>query len=117
MNTEQSVGENMANADAAPVTTGPKKLVPSEYIAMPSNTVRPTEYIAMPSNMPAATVDAPVAAHNLTQIETNPDKAAKIAHSTPGHAQSHAPRRRERTREVYVENEPLEQVETQHPAA
>jgi hypothetical protein len=85
----------------------PKKLVPTEYIAMPSNMVKPTEYVAMPDNMSAAT--------DLTQVETDPHKTAKIAYTTPHHPQSHAPRRRERKREVYVE-EPLVQIETQHPA-
>ena len=110
-NAGQAADTNMASLETAAVTSAPKQLVPSEYIAMPSNMVRPTEYIAMPNNVAAP------AANSLTQIETDPHKVAKIAYSTPTHPQSHAPRRRERKREVYVENEPLVQIETQHPAA
>jgi ribonuclease E len=116
--TEQSSTENMANNAAVLAKSEPRKLVPTEYIAMPSHMVRPTEYLAMPTNVVVATaVVAPeVQAAGLAQIETDPNKAAKIAYHTPTHPQSHAPRRRERTREVYVE-EPLVQIETQHPAA
>jgi ribonuclease E len=110
MNAGQVADTNMASLETAGVASAPKQLVPNEYIAMPSNMVRPTEYIAMPSNLAAP------AANSLTQIETDPHKAAKIAYSTPTHPQSHAPRRRERKREVYVENEPLVQIETQHNA-
>ena len=112
MNAGQSADANMANLETAAVASAPKQLVPSEYIAMPSNMVRPTEYIAMPGNVPVAAANA----NSLTQIETDPHKVAKIAYSTPTHPQSHAPRRRERKREVYVENEPLVQIETQHNA-
>jgi hypothetical protein len=79
--------------------------------------VRPTEYLAMPTivaNVARIAETAPVA--NLTQIETDPNKAAKIAYHAPMHGQQHAPRRRERKREVYLENEPLVQIETQHNA-
>ena len=97
-NAGQAADTNMASLETAAVASAPKQLVPSEYIAMPSNVVVP-------------------AAYSLTQIETDPQKVAKIAYSTPTHPQSHAPRRRERKREVYVENEPLVQIETQHRAA
>ncbi|NNM80907.1 MAG: Rne/Rng family ribonuclease [Gallionella sp.] len=120
-------GEQAINAPAngeSSVSVAPQQRVPTEYIAMPGNMVRPTEYVAMPGKLAAtpaiaqpASVVAPVAENGLTQIETDPHKAAKIAYTTPTHPQSHAPRRRERKREVYVENEPLVQVETQHPAA
>jgi ribonuclease E len=121
-------GEQNNAAASTPATesapAAPKRLVPSEYVAFPNGMVRPTEYLAMPTIVPVvakavAVVAAPVAAATdagLTQIETDPSKAAKIAYTTPHHAQSHAPRRRERKREVYVE-EPLVQIETQHPAA
>ena len=51
----------------------------------------------------------------LTLIETDPNKAASIA-PVP-ESREHAPRRRQRQREVYtIENsEPLQQVETQSP--
>ena len=128
MNTEPSAAENVAVAVTVPVAVVTQKSVPTEYVAMPSNMVAPSEYIAMPSvvlEVPAPAVTVPIAAsvatpttaNGLTQIETDPSKAAKIAYSTPTHVQSHAPRRRERKREVYLENEPLVQIETQHPAA
>jgi len=112
---------NAAATESAPAA--PKRLVPSEYVAFPSGMVRPSEYIAMPSKPVVAQPVQVVAAAlsttmdtGLTQIETDPSKAAKLAYTAPHHEQAHAPRRRERKREVYVE-EPLLQVETQHPAA
>jgi ribonuclease E len=102
----------------------PSRVKPSEYIAFPEGFVRPTEYVAMPTIVrqpePApitAQVAAPVATakagSDLIQIETDLSKVANVtqmATSTEGHA----PRRRQRQREVYVENEPLVQIETQH---
>ena len=51
----------------------------------------------------------------LTLIETDPNKAASIA--PVQESREHAPRRRQRQREVYtIENsEPLQQVETHTP--
>jgi ribonuclease E len=112
---------------------------PSEYIAMPAISapsmpaviepalpavIAPTLPAAMaPTQIVVAAPAAPVAAApaaktmagNLVQIETDPIKLSTVAQFTATPAQRHAPRRRERQREVYVENEPLVQIETQHP--
>lgn len=52
---------------------------------------------------------------NLEQIETDPVKLSSVAPIVTSTSETRPPRRRVRQREVYVENEPLEQVETQHP--
>ena len=53
--------------------------------------------------------------NGLIQIETDPIKLSTVAQFTPTPAERQAPRRRrERQREVYVENEPLVQIETHH---
>ena len=94
-------GENTATTNIA---TFP---VPTEYVAMPTGMVSPSEYVAMPTVVEVVT--------SLTQIETNP---AKIANPSGNNGNpSYAPRRRERKREVYVEADKLEQVETQQPVA
>ncbi len=99
------LGENTATLAVA---TFP---APTEYVAMPADMVRPSEYVAMPTVITPAVVEVVA---NLTQIETNPAKAAKPFNNN---APSYAPRRRERKHEVYVEADKLEQIETQHPAA
>ena len=110
------------------MSTAPTIVKPTEYIAYPEGFVRPSEYIAMPTIVPqpsAAAVKvsaAPVAAisgSSLIQIETDPVKLSTVAALTPAvyTDQPAAPRRRTRQREVYVENEPLVQIETQHPQA
>ncbi len=97
---------------------------PTEYIAYPDSMKKaiPTEVVSYPTQ-PARTksiappVTAPIDLSNsgLTLIETDPHKAATIA-PVP-ESREHAPRRRQRPREVYtIENsEPLQQVETQSP--
>ncbi len=110
---------------AAPVETAPARLKPSEYIAYPkgwTHPLQPSEYIAIPATAtpPAAVVKeiaAPAASggEGLIQIETDPGKFSAVV-SAPA-VEPPAPRRRQRQREVYVENEPLVQVETQHPQA
>jgi len=133
-------GQTIAQTSAAPAI-----VKPTEYIAFPdgyvSTKVTPSEYIAMPTiatqqNVaPAAVVNevaqpvvAPVAAaptaapaaattsssEGLVQIETDPSKFSTVV--TPPPAQPPI-RRRSRQREVYVENEPLLQVETHRPQA
>jgi ribonuclease E len=117
---------------------------PTEYIAYPDGYVRPSEYIAMPTvytpalpavmeptlpavvaeSLPAvmapAATPAPAAAKapdtgpSLVQIETDPIKLNTVVQVAATPAERHAPRRRARQREVYVENEPLVQIETQH---
>jgi len=120
---------------------------PTEYIALPDGFAYPTEYIAMPVTatqqaMPAtevrqvmpttptqqsgaaAEVDkvspppvAPSSGESLIQIETDPSKFNALANTPADHAPQPTTRRRVRQREVYVENEPLVQIETQRPQA
>jgi ribonuclease E len=129
--TTETGGEQAA--PAAPVRSKP-----TEYVAYPAGYVpplKPTEYIAYPANYvpptPAAkpqpvaapqpvAVAAPVAtapgSDGLVQIETDPNKFSAITEAAPAGNQP-VNRRRTRQREVYVENEPLVQIETQHPQA
>ena len=134
-----SAQRSFEQMETAPVSAGP-----TEYIAYPDGFVKPSEYIAMPTifkeslpsviepTLPAVTaptqivvpaptlpmVAAPAPAkapgNGLVQIETDPIKLSTVAQFTAIPAERHAPRRRERQREVYVENEPLVQIETQH---
>ncbi|MGB9093518.1 MAG: ribonuclease E/G, partial [Gallionella sp.] len=115
---------------------------PSEYIAMPTvytpsvpAELAPTLPAVVEANLPAAvpparvatrpqvaapaptSTPAPAAASGLIQIETDPIKLEtmpEFAGASAGASERHAPRRRPRQREVYVENEPLVQIETQH---
>ncbi len=120
---EQAVPVAKKEAVATPVAAASARLKPSEYIAYPQGwtpPLKPSEYIAMPaitpSAVPAREVAAPVAAgEGLIQIETDPGKFSTVV-SVPETGQP-APRRRQRPREVYVENEPLVQIETQRPQA
>ncbi|GAB1232870.1 Rne/Rng family ribonuclease [Ferrigenium sp. UT4] len=115
---------------AAPVShdTTPARLSPSEYIAYPegmSRPLTPTEVVCYPTSQPvSAAVAAPVApplnldldASGLILIETDPNKAASVAVAATENRE-HAPRRRQRPREIYtMENsEPLQMVETRSP--
>ena len=102
-------------------------VTPTEYVAYPEGFVRPSEYIAMPAiftpSLPAVVVPTPVATiassgPSLIQIETDPGKLQTIASIPAAYTDKPAaPRRRTRQREVYVENEPLVQIETQRPQA
>ncbi len=110
--------------------TAPASVKPTEYVAYPDGYVKPSEYIAMPTvitpglpaviapNLPAVASSFPASkmsvGHDLIQIETDPVKLSTVAQVTTASAERHTPRRRERQREVYVENEPLVQIETQH---
>ena len=111
---------------------------PSEYIAMPTvytpslpAETEPTLPAVVAANLPqvvvenlpatvtpAAATQAPVATpgtgSGLVQIETDPIKLKTVPEFPAASAERHAPRRRARRREVYVENEPLVQIETQH---
>jgi len=133
----------VAHIAVAPVDTAPAKLKPSEYVAYPEGwtpPVTPSEYISIPTiatqqGVAAVVVNeiaAPVVAvaatiaparavassgEGLVQIETDPGKLQAIANIPAGYADKSATRRRTRQHEVYVENEPLEQVETQRPQA
>ncbi|MEO8331952.1 MAG: Rne/Rng family ribonuclease [Gallionella sp.] len=108
---------------------------PTEYIAYPEGFVRPSEYIAMPTipshqsevaevsaapvitSVSTASASTAGSGPSLIQIETDPVKLSTVAtHIPSGYTdQPTASRRRTRQREVYVENEPLVQIETQHP--
>jgi ribonuclease E len=121
-----------APAAVAPAGTAPAKLKPSEYVAYPEGwtpPATPSEYVAMPTTtatQPAVAaavaneIAAPIAAsggEGLIQIETDPGKLQAIANIPAGYTNEPVTRRRTRQREVYVENEPLVQVETQRPQA
>jgi len=123
------------------MNTAPIIAKPSEYLACPEGFVRPSEYIAMPKIAPQQTVKievstVPVAlqpseppveksatpapstsGNGLIQIETDPVKLSTAAEYISSSHTPHpsAPRRRTRQREVYVESEPLVQIETQRP--
>jgi ribonuclease E len=111
---------------------------PSEYIAMPTVAPQPTAEVKVPvaataapqpiaaeiapEPSPAAATISPTpvsatSASSLIQIETDPVKLSTVAAKTQTAYtdQPAAPRRRTRQREVYVENEPLVQIETQRP--
>ncbi|MBI1888243.1 MAG: Rne/Rng family ribonuclease [Nitrosomonadales bacterium] len=107
-------------------------LKPIEYIAYPEvppaaepvSAVSQPVVEAVPAEVESAAVVAqPVApvvsaatGEGLIQIETDPAKFSAVAQA-PVSSQAPAPRRRQRPREVYVENEPLVQIETQRPQA
>jgi ribonuclease E len=71
-------------------------------------------YESVPQPLIAAPEAATEAASALEQVETDPNAAAPVA--APA-AAAHAPRRRQRPREIYSveDSEPLEQVETRSP--
>ncbi len=124
-----------ANGESTAAQTSQQPAGPTEYIAYPDGYARPSEYIAMPTissvsppvaAMPTATATSSVAApipapakpaggngHDLIQIETDPDKLSSVAPASVPQAERNAPRRRPRRHEVYVEKEPLVQIETQ----
>ena len=137
---EREHRENAAQNAVAPTTneapviaqqmdTAAVSVAPTEYIAYPDGFVKPSEYIALPSIVtpslpvvitpPAVVTPAPKATktpgngHSLVQIETDPIKLNTVP-AVSAVSERHTPRRRERQRDVYVENEPLVQIETQH---
>ncbi|MGA7749541.1 MAG: Rne/Rng family ribonuclease [Gallionella sp.] len=124
--------------------TAPAAVKPTEYVAFPDGFVKPSEYIAMPTNLttrpaliapslPAVMVQtlpavvapslpaavpstiAKTSGNGLIQIETDPIKLSTVTQAAAIPAARQTSRRRERQREVFVENEPLVQIETQHP--
>jgi len=125
-----------AHQPAEQQNNAPATVKPSEYVAYPEGFARPSEYIAMPEIAPQHSVVAVVstkaqhsaaaakytaqislAGSGLIQIETDPVKLSTVAAHIPSDftEQPAGPRRRTRHREVYVENEPLVQIETQRP--
>jgi len=132
----QATGGAAAQQPAEQPGKSPSTVKPSEYIAYPEGFVKPSEYIAMPIIAPqhsvvevvsstaqhsvaAAKYTAPIslAGSGLIQIETDPVKLSTVAAHIPSDftEKPAGPRRRTRHREVYVENEPLVQIETQRP--
>ncbi len=134
---EAAISVQTASASATAQATTPARVKPSEYVAYPAGMtrpVKPTEVVCYPTNKPVAPqaaekvqAAAPVAASTapiavdlsasgLTMIETDPNKAASVV-VAPREMTAHAPRRRQRPREIYtMENsEPLQMVETRTP--
>jgi ribonuclease E len=95
-----------------PAATQPDAAAAGEISAPVVETV--AGEIPAPAAVPAAVVEAS-GGEGLIQIETDPGKQQAIANIPAGYADKPATRRRTRQREVYVENEPLVQIETQHP--
>ncbi len=129
---ENQLTELAASNDVAatrPVETTPGTVAaivkPTEYIAYPDSMKRltPTEVVCYPAQpAQAVQVTAPVTpdidlgSSGLTMIETDPGKAASVVKAAP-ESREHAPRRRQRQREIYTaeNSEPLKQVETHTP--
>jgi len=141
----EAVQQPIEQMDSTPAIVKPTEYIaypegfvrPSEYIAMPTVTPQPiaevkvavaaatpqaiaVEIVPQPSPVAAALSPAPVEAtsgSSLIQIETDPVKLSTVvALAQSAYTdQPAAPRRRTRQREVYVENEPLVQIETQRP--
>ncbi len=123
---EQVAMPAVSEAAAAVAAPAPApRIKPTEYVAYPDSMkkARPTEVVCYPTQpvqaapaVAAAPVIAPVdlSSTGLIMIETDPNKAASIAPAPAPESREHAPRRRQRPREVYtIENsEPLQQVET-----
>lgn len=111
------VQQSFVQMDTAPATPV-VNAKPTEYIAVPEGYVYPSEYVAMPTaSINAAAAPAPIKASsnsNLIQIETDPSKAQAVASMSANYTDKPATRRRTRQREVYVESEPLVQIETHH---
>ncbi|OGT25293.1 MAG: hypothetical protein A3K00_08775 [Gallionellales bacterium RIFOXYD2_FULL_52_7] len=127
--------ENTASADNQESTStavqAQAKLKPTEYIAMPSNmaaapvvavaasviveAVTPVVAEVVTETVAAPVVNAFVAVETksagLVQIETAPHK---VSTEVPVERPQPVIRRRPRQLEVYVENEPLVQIETQN---
>lgn len=127
-NVEMQAGAQAAMPAVSEVAAAPAPRVkPTEYVAYPDSMkkAKPTEvvcYPTQPAEAPAAAAAAPVIApidlgsSGLTLIETDPNKAASVAPAPE--SREHAPRRRQRPREIYTieNNEPLQQVETHSPS-
>ncbi len=131
---ESSTDNTETQVREAVIETVPAKLKPTEYVAYPAGYVaplKPTEYIAYPVGYGSAPKAASVApaviapavspviqsnGESLIQIETDPSKFSLVAHVPSSEPQAPT-RRRQRQREVYVESEPLVQIETQRTQA
>ena len=108
------VQQSFVQMDTAPATPV-INVKPTEYIAVPEGYVYPSEYVAMPTASVSAVIAPKVSNNsNLIQIETDPNKAQAVASMSANYTDKPATRRRTRQREVYVESEPLVQIETHH---
>ena len=105
-----------AVADVAKPVAATKPVAAVEHVAVEPVAVEPVavEPVAVkPAVMPA--LQAQLEIEGLVQIETAPEKIAIVLDNPP--KPQPANRRRTRQLEVYVENEPLVQIETQRPQA
>ncbi len=105
-----------AVADVAKPVAATKPVAAVEPVAVEPVAVEPVavEPVAVkPAVMPA--LQAQLEIEGLVQIETAPEKIAIVLDNPP--KPQPANRRRTRQLEVYVENEPLVQIETQRPQA
>ena len=122
-----------ANVEAPREQTRPTRRQPTEIVCYPAGytpRLQPTEIVCHPASAkaapraaatpiaaaastPAAPISLDLSASGLTMIETDPVKASTVEVAMPD-VGAHAPRRRQRPREIYtIENsEPLQQVET-----
>ena len=105
---------------ASEIVVTPVSIVTEPVISEPIVTTAPTpvaEFVPVnDSTQPAPTSIIPSLSEvGLVMIETDPNKAATVA-PVP-EVRDHAPRRRQRPREIYTaeNNEPLVMIETQHP--
>ncbi len=74
---------------------------------------KPQPAVAREASRPAPAVSIDLSGSGLEMVETAPEKAGAATDLRPQEQQ--APRRRQRQREIYTANEPLEQVETHSP--
>ena len=122
---EQPAKPAVSEAAAAPAPV--QRAKPTEYVAYPDSMkkAKPTEVVCYPTQAaaapaasapaapaPVATAPVDLGSSGLVLIETDPNKAATVAPAPE--SREHAPRRRQRPREIYTieNNEPLQQVET-----
>jgi ribonuclease E len=126
-----STDENTAKQSEQSSNTS-TALKPTERVSYPTGFVRPSEYVAMPTvtpkQAPSPTTPSPAVtpvaqvkpvikvSPDLVQIETDQVKVADTHHTSRA-SENRPPRRRPRQREVYIESETLEQVETQREQA
>jgi ribonuclease E len=108
-----SYPEQHTPAPKVEVAPRPTPQVPAAEVEVAASPMPQIQAAKIVVAQPAPQID--LSSSGLTLIETDPNKAATIAPAPE--TREHAPRRRQRQREVYtMENsEPLQQVETQSP--
>jgi ribonuclease E len=112
--------DSMKGAAPAEVVSYPEQPVPAPEVETAPLPVQQVQVVpqtqAVEAVITQVTTRIDLSGSGLTLIETDPNKAASVA-PAPEARQQHAPRRRQRQREVYSvdNNEPLQQVETQSP--